>query len=235
MTIFDRLFHPTLLFLIVLLLPASCFVQADWERVPFTAWTKEHIKSILSDSRWSRSKTHYATPVDTRIGIIAGKPTNARILLRSALPIRQALLRQRQLDAKYDGMNSDQKRDFDSKNQALLECPACKDYFVVVVSSGNLTMDNADYVKDRKTSVYLSNDSGDKRHLIEFAVLSQQDNELIFYFPRKNEKGEDLLSPTSKTVTFIFDLRGLDGKTSFPFEKEVFHVTGMVKDGKVLF
>lgn len=47
------------------------------------------------------------------------------VRLRSALPIRQAILRLRQIKEKYDSMSDAKKAEFDEKNKALVECPAC--------------------------------------------------------------------------------------------------------------
>ncbi|HMS41310.1 MAG TPA: hypothetical protein PKE69_13855 [Pyrinomonadaceae bacterium] len=58
---------------------------------------------------------------------------------------------------------------------------------------------------------------------------------MIFYFPRRNEKGEDLLNVNSKKLIFNFELKGLDGKSSFPFEKTTFDVAKFIKDDQVIF
>ena len=227
------------LFLLVLLvfsIPSSAFSQNDWEKIPYQNWTKDQVVKILSDSAWVRTiNVQQASINTTQIGLIPGIIRPARITLRSALPIRQALLRQRQLDSKYDKMNDADKKAFDIKNIALLECPACKDYYVISVRYADLSMENKDYVMERKKYVFLSNDTADRRELVEFLVLSDRDNEIIFYFPRRNEKGEDLLTVKSKKLIFNFELKGLDGKSSFPFEKFAFDVSTFIQGDKVIF
>lgn len=223
--------------LILLILGTAVFVfpQNEWEKTPYQSWTKDQVKKILTDSPWVKTKNFTQPATNTRIGIFVPNDAPARIMLRSALTVRQALLRQRQLDAKYDKMSDADKKAFDTKNAALLACPACKDYYAVWISYGYLAMDNKNYVADRKKYVYLSNDAGDRRELVEFSVLSQQESEIVFFFPRRNEKGEALLTSNNKKLTFNFELKGMDGKSVFPFEKIDFDVSEFIKDGEVIF
>ena len=220
----------------VFALTSSIIAQKDWEKTPYQSWTKSQVTVLLADSPWVKSiEFQPEGPLYTQqVGMIGPRATTARITLRSALPIRQALLRKRQLESKYDELKESERKAFDDKNKALLDCPACKGYYVVTVVSGGLAMENKTYVSDRKEHVFLSNDGGDRRILVEFAVLSQNDSELVFYFPRTNDKGEPLVTTTTKKLTFNFELRGLDGKTRFPFEKFSFNVADMIRDGELL-
>ena len=223
------------LILLTLSAPGFALAQNDWEKTPYQNWTKDQVKKILNNSPWVKTKTFRQATTQTRFGDMVSPETTARMTLRSALPVRQALLRQRQLNAKYDKMTDDEKKAFDAKNSALLDCPACREYYAVEITSQYLTMDNKDYVSDRKKFVYLSNENGDRRELADFVVLSQQDNELVFFFPRRNEKGENLLTPKTKTLTFNFELKGLDGKSVFPFEKFDIDVSTLIVNGEVAF
>lgn len=209
--------------------------QKDWEKVPYTEWTKNQVSALLSDSAWVKTVDFQQEGVNTQqLGMLTAPPVKSKITLRSALPIRQALMRKRQLESKYDSMKEAERTAFDTKNKALLDCPACKAYYVVTVESRGLAMENKNYVSDRKDRVYLSNDAGDKRILVEFAVLSQNESELVFYFPRANDKGEPLVTISTKKLTFNFELRGLDGKSRFPFEKFSFNVADMIRDGELM-
>jgi hypothetical protein len=226
-----------LCFLIPFILAAPVFVfsQNDGKTTPYQNWTRDQIRKILSDSAWVKTVNHTQAAEETRIGVILPPTAQAKIMLRSALPVRQALLRQRQLDAKYDKMSDSEKKVFDEKNKALLECPACTNYYVVSVAYGNLSMENKYYLNDRKKSVYLSNDTGEKRELAEFVVMTQPESEIVFFFPRQNKNGEPLLTSKNKKLTFNFELKGLDGKSSFPFKKFDFEVSNFIEDGKIIF
>lgn len=224
--------------LIFLIFGAATFVfaQNDWDKTPYQSWTKDTVKKVLNDSPWVQTKNfNQPTMQTTQVGTIMMPGTPARILLRSALTVRQALLRERQLDEKYDKKSDADKKVFDAKNSALLDCPACKDYYVVTVAYGYLSMENKYYLDDKKKYVYLSNEAGDKRELAEFAVVAQRNPEIAFYFPRRNEKGEDLLNSKNTKLIFNFEPNGLDEKSVFPFKKVEFDLSKMVKDGVVIF
>lgn len=225
-------------FLILLILGASGFVfaQNDWEKTPYQNWTKDTVKMVLNESPWVQTKDFSQPAIQTaQIGTVMMYGTPARILLRSALTVRQALLRERQLDEKYDKKSDADKKAFDAKNSALIDCPACKDYYVVTVSYAYLSMENKYYLDDKKKYVYLSNEAGNKRELVEFAVVAQRNPEIAFFFPRRNEKGEDLLTSKSTKLIFNFEPKGLDEKSVFPFKKVEFDVSKMIKDGVVIF
>ncbi|MEO6335056.1 MAG: hypothetical protein ABIO91_08745 [Pyrinomonadaceae bacterium] len=106
---------------------------------------------------------------------------------------------------------------------------------MVWISSRYLSMEDQTYVRDRKKYVYLANEKGERRELAEISAVSVRDNELLFFFPRLDQKGAALLTPSNQKLTFNFELKGLDGKSTFPFEKLDFRVVDLVKDGVVLF
>jgi len=227
-------------FLTVIEIIATCVSipaqDGGFPNTPYQTWSKAQADKIVLNSPWSKTTTFQPAPAETRlVGPIILPPRDARIMLRSAQPVRQALLRLRQIEAKYDKMTEAERNVFDTKNKALLDCPACTNYYVVWVTSKDLVMENKTYVSDRKKYVYLSNEKGERRELAELGVLSQQGNELVFYFPRADSSGRPLLTPGNTTLTFNFELRGLDGKSRFPFEKFDFKVADFVKDGVVLF
>ena len=222
----------------VLILGLACvdFSQQLPPGGDFTSWTKKDTSRILVNSPWSKTIEWRSQPVDTRqVGTIVSPLAPAKIMLRSAPPVRQAMLRSRQIDAKYDTMSAADKQAFDSKNRALIDCPACASYYVVLVASRYLSMENHTYLGDRKEFVYLSNEAGEKREMVEFSIPPGNVNEILFYFPRADGNGVPLLSASNKKLTFNFELKGLDGKSTFPFEKFDFKVADLVKDGVVLF
>ena len=231
----NRLFFATLL---LFLLGVSSIAPAQ-QKIPagdVNNWTKDDVNKILVDSPWSRAVDWRAQQTDTQqLGAIIPPIVKAKIVLRSALPVRQAMLRGRQLDAKYDKMSEAEKQAFDAKNKALLDCPACAGYYVVWISSRYLSMENQRYVRERTKFIYLSNEAGERRELAELSVPPSGDNEITFFFPRADEKGLPLIKPSNTKLTFNFELKGLDGKSTFPFEKFDFKVADLVKDGVVQF
>ena len=209
----------------------SARAQGDWEKSPYQGWTKDQVKSILGNSPWAKTGDHEYNVLD----ILKGEEV-ATILLRSALPVRQALLRRRQLEAGYDKMSETNRNLFDEKNKALLECPACANYYVVSIFYHTIMLSGPNFVNDRKKFVYLQNDVGSKRELVNFNPQIKNNNyEAIFFFPRLNEKGESLLNKQNKKFTFRFDIRSEDGKGPFPFTKAEFDVSQITRNGEVVF
>ena len=97
---------------------------------PFNQWTKAEAKEILNDSPWAKTQVALAV-----YGL--GVPTDFKftLRLRSALPIREALVRLKQIEAHYDQMGEEARMSFDGKMKGLLDCPACVDNYVLSLSS----------------------------------------------------------------------------------------------------
>jgi len=214
---------------------ALALTQNDWETVSYQKWTKGDVKKLLTSSPWAKS-VKYTIPLNVVPGggelVTTAEPPV--ILLRSSLPVRQALVRERQLEAKYDKMNEPERATFDLKTKELLSCPACDKNYVITIKFPSATLGNQSYIMERKKYIYLTNEKGERRELIHFVPQSAKGIESLFFFPRFNDQKEPLLTPESKKLTFHFDLAVNDGKP-FPFEKINFEVAPLVKDGKVIF
>jgi len=159
----------------VCLLLALCFggatalAQNVWETVSYQKWTKGDVKKLLTSSPWAKS-VKYTIPLNVVPGggelvTTADSPV---ILLRSALPVRQALVRERQLEAKYDKMDEAKRAAFDFKTKELLACPACDKNYVVTIKFPSATLGSPSYIMERKKYIYLTNEKGERRELIHF-------------------------------------------------------------------
>src|SRR5687767_2783195 len=131
---------PTLryLFIItVLFVVASssvCLAQTQKEEQPYQQWTTAEAEKLLSSSPWASTQekgVSLGVAADTALA-----PEAVTLRLRSSLHIRQAILRLRQIKAKYDKMSDSDKASFDKKNQPLIDCPACVDNYVVSLGPG---------------------------------------------------------------------------------------------------
>ena len=215
---------------------AQAPAQAEWEKVPYQHWGVEEVRKILSDSPWGRTVTRSESIAPLWLGTDAPKlEGNFVFLLRSALPVRQALLRRRQLEAKYDRMGEAERAEFDKKNKALLECPACARNYVISFNSKNRALTNTSFGQKGKGSIYLENDRGERREAVHFMLSGEGgDNEAHFFFPRLDEKGNPLLTPESKKLTFYLGVRNSTDYLQLP-EKVEFDVTKLVRGGQVIF
>lgn len=249
-------------FLTLLIAPAA-FGQKYMQK-PFEEWSKEDAGRVLTDSPW-------ATQYQSEEGLIAAQslqqardandnnrgtyrgnqgrvdpPVPIFIRLHSALPVRQATVRLRQIAANYDKMNPEERAKFDESTAKYLQCAVCTDYYVVTFlkfphSSSGVTegLFQSLKVTDIKGKVWLMNDRDEKLELMEFTPPKGSSDPAVLFFKRTNEKGEPFFSPTDKQVRLMFANEFRDN-TSNPYGRLVprmteFKVSKMVVDGKLLF
>ncbi len=216
--------------------------QQGWQSKPYQQWTKDDIINVASNSPWAQVQ-------QVRVATAERIPTAwipaVTIRLRSAMPIRQALVRLKQLDAKYEKMSDKEKSAFDARMKGLLECPACADNYIVTLGPpisqhqmknglGTLINANMSLLQQR---VYLQNDLGERRELVHFVAPKHDEDEAVFFFPRLNEKGDPLLTSENKRIYFIFEAKNLPSTyrlDSIPDRFE-FDVSKFIVNGKVEF
>lgn len=226
----------------LLMAPGLATAQDVWVQKPFQQWTKDDIIKVAGDSPWAHVKE--ITPPIGEWTPTAYLPA-VTVRLRSALPIRQALVRLKQLEAKYDKMGEKERAEFDSKTRGLLECPACAENYVISLGppiskrqmkSGIRSLKNA-VLSQLEKRVYLVNDRGERRELIHFVAPKHDEDEAMFFFPRLDANGNPLLTSGSQKLVFIFEAQNLRagyGLDSIP-ERFEFNVTKMILNGRVEF
>jgi len=225
-------------------------------------WTRADAESILSDSVWV-SKQELRLRYDQQRQVAAGSYTpnagvtdttaaNAQtsvssdipldfvltVRLRSALPVREALSRLKQLQA--DTKMSDKERaTFDAQVKGLLECPACAQNYVISLSSKSKNSPGADAVfsafkggrlSDLHRYAYVANEKGERRNLIYFVAPKAPGDEAIFFFPRLDDQGAPLLTSQSKELLINLTDNQANSITNFKFD-----VSKLIVDGKVEF
>src|SRR5262245_23042520 len=97
-----------------------------WEKRPYQQWSKPDVDKLLSDSPWAQQHTQRMSR-----GGDAGQDATITARLRSDLPCRQALVRQMQIQSKYDNMNGAERAAFDAKTKPILDCPSCRDTYAI--------------------------------------------------------------------------------------------------------
>ncbi len=177
---------------------------------------------------WARSFTQ-----GWNIGQILDGEVSATIVLRSALPVRIALLRQAQIEAKYDELSAKEKKEFDKKNAQLLTCAACASNYIVSLYSKDIHM-SAAFVNDKKKFITLSNDQGQSIELKGFSTREKNPiTEVIFFFPRENAP-PGFLSPNTSKIIFNMDFR-VDDLRGFPVRRAEFDVKDITREGTIVF
>ncbi len=159
--------------------------------------------------------------------------------LRSALPIRQAIVRLVQIESKYDQLQPAQKESIDRQTRELLECPECRDNYVVSVGFGSMNSQGLDLVYDwfrgqtlesLKGYIYLANDHGQRRELVAFIAPKVPGDEAFFYFHRQGRDGKPLFTADAKRLIFRMSDTSASSVTNFSMD-----VARMVVDGKLQF
>jgi hypothetical protein len=231
-------FHVAIKFILICLV-ASAAGQSGSPQTPYQQWTLTEVEKLLSDSPWALTRARE----QVRLVQSPGTPFDAgsvTVRLRSALPVRQALVRLRQIRGKYDKMSESEKASFDNKQKVLLECPGCADNYVVSLSppfdrpSGVPTTLREIAFATVKRHVQLANESGETRELVHFEPPKAQGAEAIFFFARFDDKGKPLLTPANKKLIVSIDPQIFRTNISVPLKFE-FDVSKMMLNDALLF
>jgi hypothetical protein len=157
----------------------------SWVAKDWTKWTTQDCIEVLNWSPWvhvERSGSGFADPNVT-----------LNIQFRSALPIREAFLRQTQLENRYDKMNAKKKQAFDQQHAADL---AGDDNVLVYISNishwtamSSFDNDNAPYADrpanpPREFALKLSDGILVMPTKITVLKDGEFENECLYIFPR---------------------------------------------------
>jgi hypothetical protein len=247
-----------LIALLTLSLVSLASAQEKGSAKPFGQWSKEDVNKILTDSLWAKTQTlriqrrgqvrsiaGQTESVDMeRTGALgsADAPLDYKFTLRlhSALPLRQALVRKEQLKWNYDKRSAAEQKAFDAQaKQLLLDCAICADNYVVSVgfssnnSSGNdlvYQWFGASTVPSLKGYIYLANERGERRDLIDFIPPKSPGDDVFFIFPRLDDKGQPLFTATDKKLLFRMSDNNARSITNFSLD-----ISKLIIDGKVGF
>jgi hypothetical protein len=193
------------------------WVDKDWN-----VWSKDEVKVVLHDSPWSRHwakgqvNTSAAVPGVSGAGREGAAGENAPridyyLQIRSAMPVREAVIRDAQLDHSYDSMPDAQKKSFDAQSAQFLNRVYSDVIDLHVLYSSNIeTFERqlADHWQNiRPDSVpvdfYLINERGDRFSPVHFNSPKGGAYEFDMAFPRV-VNGEPIIHPEDKTFQIQF-------------------------------
>jgi hypothetical protein len=176
------------------------WIDKDW-----TEWTKQDCIQVLDWSPWVK--------VDRQdMGSYLPAYLIRDVKLLSALPVRQALLRQQQVENRYDKMKPQQRQAFDQQHAGDLAGREDGNMLVGItyssVNGASASDSSSGYVDkhadpSRQTALKLSN--GSLILPIQTTVLKTGDflNECQYVFPRIAE-GKPVIAPTDSTFVIMF-------------------------------
>lgn len=237
-----------LAFFLAILGLAVLAANADdfWTKKDPAQWSKDECKKLLSDSPWAKraivenNNSNTSMPSATRsAGDSGGANYGAgeidyRVQLRSAAPIRQALIRQAQLESNYDSKSAEEKRSLDAK--AAAEFTGIGDDLIAVHVTYSSTKDAlAQVLGESWRSIAEGTvpadlcliSEGNKKVAPEKYIVSQTSPEFDAYFQRSavgNSKSFKIQIPSPPigdfggklvNVEFKLDKMTFDGKPSF--------------------
>lgn len=240
-------------------------VQEYWSAKPFDQWSKPEAERLLNDSPWARKQQvliRYAerstsvaggtNPAEAQGGLLRSQGNTALVAgarapvdfvftlrLRSALPVREALVRLKQIEAHYDQMPAQDRSVFDGKMKGLLDCPGCVNNYVLTLSSTSKENPGADAVyttfaaaklADIKRYITIANDRGEKRELIHFMPPRVPGDEATFFFSRLDDKEQPLLTRNSKQLLFNLTNNDVNMVANFKID-----VATLLLNGEVAF
>jgi hypothetical protein len=190
---------PILFLLNISAIPENAF----WEKKDYRHWSEQECKKMLVDSPWAKGLLYNST------GYV--------VWLFSALPIRQAIVRQKQIAENYDKLSPEKRQEFDRRTEEYLS-EQFPDTIVVRVVNGYHLGESAHYGKPvsfpcpywqmqttdmLKNTVSLIPSKGDRISLQRFIAPRPNVCEFQFIFPRKY-KGRPALSPQDKSLSLEF-------------------------------
>ncbi|MBL8180778.1 MAG: hypothetical protein JNL64_04105 [Blastocatellia bacterium] len=210
--------------------------KAAWESKDVDKWDSTDIGAIMFSSAWGRNLTIGNMTNVPNFGSIQ-QSVRASYSLRSALVVRFALIRQLQLEQKYDAMDEKAKAQFDKRYRDILQCPPCSEYYIFSLRGDSQELRNSALIEARQKQIFLSNEKGEKRTLARFSPqTATPGSEALFFFKRKDDKGVPLISPDSKKLIFSLALPEIDRDSPLSLLKFIeINVADIVREGVVVF
>jgi len=223
-----------------------------WAKKDWKQWTEEDTKKLLENSPWARpyniGRSVVSAALPSRSGAAqrgaAGEDVEEiyyYVQLRSALPVREALVRQEQLKHKYDKMMPDEKQKFDAENEELLGHDYDKEILVHVVYGSNIR----DYEMSLATywqgipegtlplNVFLITPRGDHVGPVRYVSPKNGEHEFELVFPR-SFNGEPTIREGDKWFRFEFPHPQI---ADLPQERGLvdFHTDQMMYNGRLAY
>jgi len=203
------------LFLTVLLLTAIFAMAGSefWEKKEYKEWSQKDCAKLLVDSPWAHKfELNTVEVMDTNRSSTDGSQPYIRywIQFRSALPLRQAIVRQGQIANKYESLSAELKQAFDKQAAGMLDGfppDAVVVYVRYETNDPNRDQELARWWQFKtseslKTQVYLTG-AKTKVPVARFAAGQGGERWFQFIFPREVD-GKPVFTPQDKSIKLEF-------------------------------
>jgi hypothetical protein len=211
-----KIVHTVLLPILLLALVPTILGKDFWKEKSYKEWSEKECNEMLQNSPWARDFTQQSEmPILQRGGrtLSDDKPPYLKyqIQFRSALPVRQAIIRMAQITQKYDALKPEQKQQFDKQAESFLAQDMSKMVIVYITyetNQPNVYLDETHDLKSMTTDilkniVYLYGSGGDRVPLAQFVAPQGGQRSFQFYFPRQYN-GKEILGPEDKALNLEF-------------------------------
>jgi hypothetical protein len=207
--------------LIALVLATASFAQGPWVKKDWKQWSKDDCKKVLEDSPWAQrwvesnaKMANFATRTRGTSGVGSESELEAYYLVqfRSALPVREAVVRQVLIANNYDYREPEEQEVLRKQTEGFLK-RAYDDVIVVhVIYGSNVQEYNRDLATYWQThypegtvpqEAFLNGPRGQKVSPIRMISPKGGAQEFELIFPRQID-GKPLLEPGDKTVSVEF-------------------------------
>jgi hypothetical protein len=242
----------------ILVIGLSLALGADfWESKDYGKWSDRECVKMLQESPWAQEYKLFRMGGSGKTDVTQNDPSKGlqdakrdsgslassdaaggqqyikyEVQFFSALPVRQAVVRQARIANKYDGLTPEQQQAFDKSAGEYLSADYSNTVVVRVGYSTNiqsLDLDLARYWQSKtlsviQNSVYLTPSKGTKVALLDFKVAQGARREFQFAFPRQRD-GQPLLNEKDSSITLEFP---------YPTSKEIGTMGEMAGDGRAV-
>jgi hypothetical protein len=202
---------------------SAAFGKDFWENKQYEKWSSKECNKMLSDSPWARDYTLQKSDVFS-----AARETNNSqplyvkylVQIRSALPVRQAMVRQMQIAQNYDKLAPEQQQKFDQSAKSFLSTNFTDAVILFVTYETNSPSNDrelARYWQSRtmdllKNYVFLRNSRGDQAPLAQFSASQGAERSFQLIFPRQIN-GQPFIGPEDKSFQLEFTYPALGSQS----------------------
>ena len=198
----------------IFLAASSAAFGADfWENKQYEKWSQKECSKLLENSPWAQDLTLMDSGLQQSTQASDDGQQfyiKYQMQFRSALPVRQALVRQMQIAQKYDSLKPEQQQQFDQGAKDFLSTipNAVILYVTYATNSQSKSMELLNFWKAQtmdllKNTVFLRNSKGDQVPLAQFVLSQGGDRSFQLIFPRELN-GKPFIGPEDKSLMLEF-------------------------------
>ncbi len=200
--------------LLLSVLAAGALAQEFWTKKPYQEWSPKECRKVLEDSPWARQHLLSRVLIESLTAAPSdrARENNPRVTytiqFRSARPVRQALVRERQIAMEYDSLSAEQRAGFDKDAETFLSQSFAETIVVLAEYSANITSYQSDL--DRiwstrteawaKNQIFLISATGQKISPLRF---TRRPGAFQVVFPRRVD-GRPVIAESDKEVKIEF-------------------------------